>query len=287
MPIPRSSSAPCLYPVPDYSSASRVKDAYEKLDNQFKQLVKQSRRNPVSESNIQPGWITDLQKASRSEAWNETVGDYVMRKHPHDMKHLRDQYEKRTLLLEKEAVQKPDKPSDSEYKHLNSSFADLEARVSGMAPDSKAVFVGSGPQPNTVLAYANHAGSVTGIDIDSEAIAGTRAIAKNSAGKIDFQQISGEKFDYKPYSHVGIAVMVPNKAKILEQIQKTANSGCTVIVRSVDGLKNAMYQSFDPSAQEGFERIALLYGTDKNITHATILRKKEPSNKKKSLNIVA
>lgn len=273
MPIPRSSSAPCLYPVPGYSSASKIKDSYEELDNQFKKIVKQSRRNPVSESNIQPAWITDLQQAARSKAWNETVGEYVMRKHPDDMKHLRDQYEKRTLLIEKEALQKP---VESDYQQLNTSVADLEARVSGMDPSSKVVFVGSGPQPNSVLAYANHAGSVTGIDIDPEAIKATQAIAQQSAGKIDFQQISGEKFNYQPYSHVGIAVMVPNKAKILEQIQKTANSGCTVIVRSVDGLKNAMYQSFDSSAQKGFEKIATLHGNDQNITHAAILRTKKP-----------
>jgi hypothetical protein len=265
------------------SSTSPIQNAYEKLDSQFNQLVKESRRTPVSESNVEPAWISKLQQAARSTAWNETVGDYVMRRHPEDMKHLRDQYQKRTLLLEKELLekelsQKPAKSANRDYKQLNSSFADLEARLAGMDHSSKAVFVGSGPQPNSVFAYANHAGSVTGIDIDPEAIALARNIEQSSAGKIDFQEQAGEKFNYKPYTHVGIAVMVPDKAKILEQIQKTANSGCTVIVRSVDGLKNAMYERFDPSAQKGFEQIATLHGTDQNITHATILRTKKPLN---------
>ncbi|WP_373531343.1 nicotianamine synthase family protein [Vampirovibrio sp.] len=287
MSIQRSYSAPYLSSLPaaaSSSSASNVKEAYEQLDKQFNRLVRDAKRHPVSENNVQPDWIADLQKAARSPAWQETVGDFVMRKHPEDMQHLRDQYEKRTLLLENNAEkkegQKSAKPAKNDYKQLNSSFADLEARVSNMTKGSKAVFVGSGPQPNTVLAYVNHADSVTGIDINPEAIEATKAIASASGGKIQFEQVPGEAFNYKPYTHVGIAVMVPDKGKILEQIRKTSGPDCTVIVRSVDGLKNAMYEGFDPAASKGFEKIATLHGTDHNITHATILRKKP-------LNIVA
>lgn len=245
--------------------------AYHARDAEFNQVVKEARQHPVSEKEIQPTWIGKLQKLARSPEWNETVGDYVMRTHPQEMKALRDQYEKRTLLLEKKENEKA--PSTN-YSQLNTSFADLEAQSSGMNANSRAVFVGSGPQPNSVLAYAKLAGKVTGIDINPDAIKATKQIAKNSSGKIDFQLSKGEEFDYSPYSHIGIAVMVPDKDKILAQIRKTAAPGAKVIVRSVDGLKNAMYQGFDASNAPGFSQVATVHGTNQNITHAMLLQKK-------------
>lgn len=257
------SSLPSFSPPP-------IMTAYNKLDRQFNQIAQQAQRNPVSQRNIQPAWISTLQEQARSPEWNETVGHYVMRTHPKEMQYLRDQYASRTLLLE--AKENAKAPSNN-YKQLNSSFADLEAQASGMNANSKAVFVGSGPQPNSVLSYSNFAGKVTGVDIDPAAIEATQPIARDSNGRINFALSSGETFDYSGATHVGIAVMVPGKEKVLEQIRRTAPPGCIVIVRSVDGLKNAMYDSFDPSSVKGFTKVATVHGTDKNITHAVILRK--------------
>ncbi len=249
-------------------------DAYQKLDQQFVALVTEAREHPVSKREIQPAWIGKLQEEARSQPWQETVGDYVMRAHTDDMQYLRQQYQERVLLLEKKNTGSSPKVADNNYQALNTSFADLEARTSGMNEQSTAVFVGSGPQPNTVLSYAKFANRVTGIDTDRLAIAATQGIAAQSQGKIDFQQMAGENFNYGPYSHVGIAVMVPNKGQVLKQIAKTAKPGCTVIVRSVDGLKNAMYEGLDPNSLAGFEKVATVHGSDKNITHAVILRKR-------------
>lgn len=260
-------------------------DAYEKLDDQFMALASEARKNPVNERNIQPKWIEKLQEQARSQPWQETVGDFVMQAHADDMQYLREQYQKRVLLLEKTNKGPTPKVADNNYQALNTSFADLEARTSGMNGQSTAVFVGSGPQPNTVLSYAKFANRVTGIDTDRLAIAATEGIAAQSQGKIGFQQMAGEKFDYGPYSHVGIAVMVPNKGQILKQIAKTARPGCTVIVRSVDGLKNAMYEGLDPASLAGFEKVATVHGNDNNITHAVILRKTRDLPRK-TLNLV-
>ncbi len=249
-------------------------EAYEKLDEQFVALASEARTHPVIQGKIQPDWIGKLQQQARSQPWQQTLGDFVLQAHEQDVRYMRDQYQKRVSLLEKANTGSTPQVADNNYQTLNTSFADLEARTSGMNAQSTAVFVGSGPQPNTVLAYAKFANRVTGIDIDPLAIAATRNIAEQSKGKIAFQQISGESFDYGPYSHVGIAVMVPNKDQVLKQIAKTAKPGCTVIVRSVDGLKNAMYEGLNPASLNGFEKVATIHGNDKNITHAVILRKK-------------
>lgn len=259
-----------ISPYNTYNHAPILK-AYNARNTEFENVVKQARKHLVSEKNVQPDWIPELQKLARSPEWNETVGDYVMRTHPKAMQQLRNEYEKRTLLLEEQENKKA--PSNN-YSQLNTAFADLEAQASGMNKNSKAVFVGSGPQPNSVLAYSKLAGKVTGIDINPSAIEATKGIAQNSNGKIDFQLKSGEEFDYSPYSHIGVAVMVPGKEKILEQIRKTAQPGTKVIIRSVDGLKNAMYHSFDANQAPGFSQVATVHGTNQNITHAMLLQKK-------------
>ncbi len=255
-----------------FGHEAEVRRHYQKLETQFNTLVSEAKRNPVSDDTIQPDWIAKLQKQARSADWGKTVGDFVMENHPEDMQFLRDQYEKRTLLLEK---QEAPPVAGGDYAVLNNSFADLEARTSGMNAASQAVFVGSGPQPNSVRSYANYAGAVKGLDINPDAIEATRALAEQSDGKMSFILQNGNDFDYGPYSHVGIAVMVPDKKRVLDQIDKTAAPGTTVIVRGVDGLKNAMYDGkITPDQYPGFEKMATIHGTDRNITHALLLRKK-------------
>lgn len=250
---------------------AKVQDDLAKLDAQFMDVVQRAKKDKVSENNMVPAWKPLLQSIARNPQSNKSLADYVIESHPEEVKFLRDEYAKSTLLLEQEELKKP---AGNDYKQLNSSFADLEARSSGMNPNSHALFVGSGPQPNTVLSYEQYAGKVTGIDIDPTAIKATEGIARDSKGKIEFKQANAYEFDYGPYSHIGVAVMIPEKGKVLQQIRKTGAPGCTVILRGVDGLKQAMYEGFNPDDLKGFDKVTTVHGTDKNITHAIILKKK-------------
>lgn len=250
------------------------------LQSHLIEASRQSLRTPVSKENPQPAWLNQLRELRHNPIWNKSLGDYVLERNPAIVQRLREQYSQRTLLLEatssqvQQAVQAGG--GDQGYQKSNSSFADLEANVSGMDANARAVFVGSGPQPNSVLAYAEKAGHVTGIDIDPVAITHTQEKYKAQKSKIDFLEANGQTFDYGKVgaTHVGIAVMVPEKDKILKQIAKTAPLGCTVIVRSTKNLKATMYESFDESKiPPNMEKIATIEGNNDNITHAVILRK--------------
>lgn len=71
--------------------------------------------------------------------------------------------------------------------------------------------------------------------------------------------------------------MVPDKKRVLQQIAKTADPGAIVIMRTVDGFRGAMYDGINAMDLKDFdqlEKTATLRGTDHNITHALVLRKK-------------
>jgi len=244
------------------------------LEAKFLELAARATSEPPTPANPVPSWKPELQELSRLPESNMSLGADIVQSYPDQAQKLRSAYANSTLLLEQKDLQKP---AGNDYQALNSIFAEQEAQTTGMNRYSKALFVGSGPQPNTVLAYARYAGKVKGIDIEESAIDATRDIAEQSGGKISFEKASGYDFNYKGFSHIGIAVMVPDKKRVLQQISRTADPGAIVIMRTVDGFRGAMYGGIDAKDLKDFdqlEKVSTLRGTDHNITHALVLRKK-------------
>ena len=275
-------------PAVRFGNANLQRD-YNNLNKKFQAIQKEAEKHPPTPADPAPKWNKDLQALARSPEANRSVADYVIDANPKAASLLRDEYAKSTLLLEQsdpaihDLHQKGIVRTDSDmaklakttdYSKLDASFADIEAQASGMGKSANAVFIGSGPQPNTVISYAKYANHVTGIDVDPAAIDATKTLAASSRGRMSFERKDGKAFDYSPYSHVGMAVMIPDKGAVLQQIDRTAAPGTKVIVRSVDGFKRAMYEGLDPAAVKGFNVASRVYGTDRNITHAMILEKK-------------
>lgn len=268
-------SAPSTAGLPE----ALIKD-YQTLHDSFEAIKQSAGKEAVSENNVTPPWIGLLKQEAQKPLWQKTLGEYVLEQSLNQVTALQKQYETRSRLLETHSQATS---SSQQYSQLNSSMANFEALLSGMNPqDSKTVFVGSGPQPNSVLAFSEHANEVRGIDIDAAAIEDTQPLASE---KVKFEQADGVQFNYQPYSHVGLAIMVPQKEEVLKRVLATAQPGARMVVRSVDGLKKALYNGIDEKTIKelrvsspdkiGFERkfnkVAVLHGNDENITHSYIL----------------
>ncbi len=278
-----------LLKEPQSNVLDTISEDYFQLEHDFETILKQAEEAPVSDQNITPPWINTLKETARKPEWQKTLGEYVLDKHKAEVETLQKQYAQRSLMLEQKEKEENLANTSSQYSKLNSSMANFEAQISEMKKKSRAVFVGSGPQPNTVISYARFSKNVTGIDSDAEAIPPAIAAADATKRKerINFEHIEGKDFNYQNYSHIGMAIMIPTEAKIeiLQQILNTAKTGTRVVVRSVDGLKKALYNGIDekaikdlhvnnaqqPGSQKVFKKVATIYGNDDNVTHSYIL----------------
>lgn len=248
--------------------------SYQDLSRRFQDIHAEAQRKPVDPASADaPDWMTTLREECSNPIWNVTLGDLVLHAYPKAAAYLQQQYA--LLILATELKEAQQESPAVEYQSLNTRSADLEARVTDMNANAKVVFIGSGPQPNSVLAYARHAGQVTGIDCDQEAIQQSqRKIPRPLKSKIRLETANGETFNYGGYSHIVLAAMVPDKKTILQQIRRTANSDAWVIIRDTRGLKGALYPPAYIHEIPGFDKIAEIHGNAQNVTHAVIFRKK-------------
>jgi len=248
---------------------------YRELGNTFLDIYNRAREQPIDPiSPVLPEWVSLLRKECENPLWSLTLGDLVLHAYPKAATYIQEQYAQLILATERQEIKLSDHLSPN-YQHLNTRSADLEALVSGMNAKSNVVFVGSGPQPNSVMAYAGHAGKVTGIDCDPEAIMQSRLkIPKPLKSKILLETGYGETFNYRGYSHIVLAAMVPDKQAVLRRIRNTADPNAWVILRDTRGLKGALYPPSQIDTIPGFDKIAEIHGNAQNITHAIIFRKK-------------
>lgn len=275
---------------------TKIQEHYVGLERDFNDIFEKAEKEPVTVENPAPDWIKDMEQlASNRKRWEKSIFDFMAEqpKHQKQLKHLQQQYNDYSLFQEKNppkiplALSQTQKVND--YSQATGTFSDFEARISGMQPDSNVVFIGSGPQPNTVITYAMHAGNVTGVDIDPQAVEKAKEVIVNHplAGKMDFVHQDGQNLDYSSFSHVSIASMVPNEQKlaIMHRIQATAKPGTKIVIRSTGGLKEAMYAPFAATEEElkGFNKVATIHGPDHVINRAEVFVTKE----KPSLSLLA
>lgn len=271
------------------NSVQQLQDHYNDLEADLDNIYKKAEKNPVNKNNQAPEWIIDLEKKTGGEKgrWNMPVSEFLFNtaNNKKKLEFLQKQHSQYSLFEEQN---KPDHCSNiitevNSYSNLNSIYSDLEAKISGMGADSKAVFVGSGSQPNTVFSYAKHAGEIIGLDFDANAVnTAKKFLQKNNLemkNKIKFEHKDGQKFNYGNCTHIGIAAMVPNeqKIRIFDQIRRTAKPGTIVIIRSTNGLKQALFPPFIATDKQlkGFKKIAKLEGDDSAFVHSQVFRLEE------------
>ena len=154
-------------------------------------------------------------------------------------------------------------------------FAQQEGFHSEMNKDSRVLFVGSGPFPETALAYATHFHcQVTCLDYSPEAVLLSSRLIEKKRLQNNLQVVYGDAvhFDYQGYSHIVIAALAHPKKAILQRICDTATKNVTIICRNVEGIKSLIYEPADDLLLEHFDLIEKIYGSASTIVHSLILR---------------
>lgn len=158
-------------------------------------------------------------------------------------------------FLAKESLTIPDL-KEFWYWDCYENLVDLELACLPMTANDDAaggaVFVGAGALPLTAIIMHLKTGMpVTCVDRDPEACDKAAALFAR-LGLTDMQVIcaSGEDIDYRDFSTVIVASLVPNpaKEKIVEAVRRNPEPAF-LAVRSAERLHTLLYEPFEPDAQ--------------------------------------
>lgn len=257
--------APPAQPSPDWTSRLHG------LNERYAHIIETSYRNPEQA-------VRQLEQELERPDWHIPLGQLVVDRYPEQTNRLRTLYAKHVLSVEDAQQTKPQAAQSLQYQKAATEAALLEAHAAGMTRESRVLFVGSGAMPLTVATYAQLAGKVVGIDCSPTAIAeGQRYLNQLnqpvSAGQVELKEGFGELQDYSPYSHVAIAVMVPDKAAVLRQINQTAKPGTVIILRTTQGLQSAFFPPCNADELKGFKWVGQLSCGKNDSVHTLLLQK--------------
>ncbi|MBS3148695.1 hypothetical protein J4219_07460 [Candidatus Woesearchaeota archaeon] len=155
-------------------------------------------------------------------------------------------------------------------------FAKEEGQAAGMDSNSRVIFIGSGPFPESALAYAQTFGcSVTCVDIHPEAvILGEEVALRSNLGEnIKFIHGDARDVDYRFFTHIVVAVLAVPKKEILSRVAQTCQSGAIVICRNVRGFRALIYEPILDLPLDNFYLHDLIRGAPGTIVHSAVLRK--------------
>lgn len=163
----------------------------------------------------------------------------------------------------------------SEYIESLANSAKLELEKSGIDHTSKVLFIGMGAFPVSAITIAQETkAEVMGLDIDAEAVALARELAKSVGldSIIQFSNASLQDLAFsKSATHVIIASLVKNKLEILANVKATMKSNAKIIVRYGNGLKSIFNYPLEINLSSEWKQTKL--SQHKNIYDTIILEK--------------
>ncbi|MSR68450.1 hypothetical protein EXS66_01530 [Candidatus Saccharibacteria bacterium] len=155
-------------------------------------------------------------------------------------------------------------------------FAKKESLEAGFTPESKVIFIGGGPFPETAIAYSKQNNcKITILDNNAEAVVlSTKIISELRLDKtISIRYSDAKEYDFSGYTHIVVAALARPKPPILRQICDTMRIDAVVVCRSVEGLRVFIYEPANDELLEHFNHQSKVYGDDKTIVHSLILKK--------------
>ena len=90
---------------------------------------------------------------------------------------------------------------------------------------------------------------------------------------IKIRYCDASEHDYSGYTHIVMAALARPKQVILRQICDTMHVDAVVVCRSVEGLREFIYEPANDDLLEHFTQQSKVYGDDKTIVHSLILKK--------------
>ncbi len=160
-----------------------------------------------------------------------------------------------------------------------SESAIAEARAAGVQANSRVAFVGSGPFPETALSLAREFKcSVTCIDYNPEAVVLSSRLLKSwgMSERLPVFFRNAVDFSFAGYTHVWLAALARPKREILEQVCATSVQDLTVVCRTVNGLREFLYESANDFVLEHFDIVDKVIDLTRTSHYALILRKRAP-----------
>ncbi|HYD02670.1 MAG TPA: nicotianamine synthase family protein [Alphaproteobacteria bacterium] len=132
-------------------------------------------------------------------------------------------------------------------------FAELEGIHTCMNSNSKILFIGSGPFPESAMSYYTKFNcEVRCLDNNIVAVALSEKLFEALNLPIKITYCDGRYFDYKGYTHIILAVLSRPKEEILERIRQT-NNDAIIICRTVDKDKEHIYPRIEQKNLRGFK----------------------------------
>jgi hypothetical protein len=131
---------------------------------------------------------------------------------------------------------------------LNNRFQRLLRRETSMLTNrnaQRALFIGSGPFPITAIWLHRILGiPVDGLDLSQDAVARSRELIGylRMDGAINIIHESSPTYDVSSYDVIVIALLAKPKQAILDNIHKSAKTGCEIICRTSFGLRSVVYE---------------------------------------------
>ncbi len=164
----------------------------------------------------------------------------------------------------------------AEILHTSES-AIAEGRAAELGPNSHVLFVGSGPFPETALSLHHEFGCrVTCIDYNPEAVVLSSRLLKamQLEDKIQVFFRDACDFSFEGYTHIWLAALARPKRQILERVCSTADQQLTVVCRTVNGLRQFLYESANDVVLEHFDIIDKVIDLERTSHYALVLRKR-------------
>lgn len=170
----------------------------------------------------------------------------------------------------------------NEYR-LNNRFQRLLKRelsmLKGTAP-RRALFIGSGPFPiSAIWMHRQLKIPVDGLDVSGDAIERSQRLIDSlhlsDAIKLIHQRSAD--YDVSEYDVIIIALLAKPKARILENIHRTAKPDCDIVCRTSFGLRSVVYEPtlVTPDILERFsiEDARVVSGASDDTISSLLLRK--------------
>lgn len=158
-----------------------------------------------------------------------------------------------------------------------SQSALAEGKAAGLSAMSRVAFVGSGPFPETALSLMQAFGcSLTCIDNNPEAVVLSSRLLKgggvNDRVSVFFQ--NAVDYSFAGYTHVWIAALARPKREILERVCATADQDVTVVCRTVNGMRQFLYESANDFVLQHFDIVDKVIDLTRTSHYALVLRRR-------------
>jgi len=151
-----------------------------------------------------------------------------------------------------------------------------EVTLAQLAPKDEVAMIGSGPLPITAILLSSRFGlRVTAIERDRHAAALSRRVIERFGleNKIRVNTEAGEKAVIGEACCVLVAILAQPKRAILENLLRVCHASTTVICRTSQGIRQALYRPTEPLAFREYKTVRLNAARGDQTISSLLLRK--------------